>query len=89
MGGFRSDGKLLEKLQEAAQLLHEGGHDSLSDDVEEAIERLRPVYGAPVQQSEVDRLRDGLQLIATDEHRLMNITARNTAQAILDGKPIR
>lgn len=38
--------------------------------------------------AEIKRLRDGLALIATDEHRLMNITARQTAQSILDGKPI-
>jgi hypothetical protein len=37
--------------------------------------------------AECRRLREGLQLIATDEHRLMNVTARNIAQSILDGKP--
>jgi hypothetical protein len=37
--------------------------------------------------AECQRMREGLQLIATDEHRLMNITARQTAQSILNGKP--
>jgi hypothetical protein len=37
--------------------------------------------------SECQRLRDGLALIATDEHRLMNVTARQTAASILAGKP--
>jgi len=37
--------------------------------------------------AECQRLREGLQLIAKDEHRLMNVTARNIAQSILDGKP--
>lgn len=37
--------------------------------------------------AECQRMREGLQLIATDEHRLMNITARQTAASILAGKP--
>jgi hypothetical protein len=37
---------------------------------------------------QIERLRAGLQLIATDEHRLMGITARQTAESILNGKPI-
>jgi hypothetical protein len=37
---------------------------------------------------EIERLRAGLQLIAADEHRLMNVTARQTAESILAGKPI-
>jgi hypothetical protein len=41
-----------------------------------------------VLAAEVRRLRDGLQLIATDKHRLMNVTARQTAELILGGKPI-
>jgi hypothetical protein len=44
MGGFRSDGKLLESLQRAVEVLFEMGQDELSDDVEEAIARLRPIY---------------------------------------------
>jgi hypothetical protein len=44
MGGFRNDGKLLESLQRAVEKLFECGFDTLSDDVEEAIERLRPIY---------------------------------------------
>ncbi len=43
MGGFRTDGKLLEKLQEAVEILYASGYDSLSDDVEEAIARLSMV----------------------------------------------
>ncbi len=35
-----------------------------------------------------ERLRGGLQLIATDTHRLMNEVARQTAASILGGKPI-
>lgn len=42
----------------------------------------------PAPCSECERLRAGLSLIATDEHRLMNITARMTAESILSGKPI-
>ena len=38
--------------------------------------------------AEVRRLRAGLALIATDKHRLMNVTARHTAASILEGKPI-
>lgn len=37
--------------------------------------------------AECQRMREGLQLIATDKHRLMNITARQTAASILAGKP--
>lgn len=45
MGGFRSDGKLLESLERAVEVLSEMGEDTLSDDVEEAIERLKyPEY---------------------------------------------
>jgi len=36
----------------------------------------------------IERLRAGLTLIATDEHRLMNTTARQSAASILSGKPI-
>lgn len=45
-------------------------------------------YRLPGEKDEVQRLREGLALIASDEHRLMNVTARQTAQSILDGKPI-
>jgi hypothetical protein len=40
MGGFRSDGRLLERLQEVVEFLYAYREDSLSDDVEEAIARL-------------------------------------------------
>lgn len=40
MGGFRTDGKLLERLKEAVEVLYANGHEGLSDDVEEAIARL-------------------------------------------------
>jgi hypothetical protein len=36
---------------------------------------------------EIERLRAGLQLMAMDEHRLMNVAARQTAESILAGKP--
>lgn len=50
-------------------------------------------YKSPVPDlleaaNEIERLRAGLQLIATDEHRLMNVTARLIAESILSGKPI-
>lgn len=41
MGGYRNDGKLLERLQVAVELLWEAGWDGYSDDMEEAIARLR------------------------------------------------
>lgn len=41
MGGFRSDGNLIERLEEAEQLLWREGHDSYSDDVAEAVARLK------------------------------------------------
>lgn len=43
MGGFRTDGKLLDSLQKAVDVLWEMGYDELSNDVEEAIARLIPV----------------------------------------------
>jgi predicted RNA-binding Zn-ribbon protein involved in translation (DUF1610 family) len=54
-------------------------------------DHLCPKCGAYVMcdnDAEIERLRAGLQLIATDEHRLMGITARQTAESILNGKPI-
>jgi len=48
----------------------------------------KPHEPLPAPCSECERLRAGLSLIATDEHRLMNITARMTAESILSGKPI-
>lgn len=41
-----------------------------------------------VLRQEIVRLREGLQLMVVDEHRLMNTTARRTADSILSGKPI-
>lgn len=38
------------------------------------------------RSEEIERLRAGLQLIADDEHKLMSITARQTAASILQGK---
>lgn len=52
MGGFRADGKLLESLQEAVEVLYRGGHDTLSDDVEEAIERLMAIYPKTARRPE-------------------------------------
>lgn len=52
MGGFRTDGKLLESLQEAVEVLYREGHDTLSDDVEEAIERLSAIYPEPAHSPE-------------------------------------
>lgn len=40
MGGWRGDGKLLESLQQAVEVLYEQGYEELSNDVEEAISRL-------------------------------------------------
>ena len=41
MGGYRTDKPLLDRLQEIVERLHRDGHDSMSDDVEEAMSVIR------------------------------------------------
>lgn len=48
MGGYRKDGRLLERLREISQEMFDQGRDDYSDDLDEAIERLKPIY-APCQ----------------------------------------
>ena len=50
---FRNDGKLLENLTEAAEVLWQFGCDGLSKDVEEAIARLK-LCGYPQAWREKD-----------------------------------
>lgn len=44
MGGFRTDGKLIENLRKVEELLYEQGDHELSADVDEAIARLKAAY---------------------------------------------
>jgi hypothetical protein len=66
-------------------LRDEAGPWVSSFDAQIEIERLEALLNQ--SRAECARLRDGLRVIATDEHRLMSITARQTAESILDGKP--
>jgi hypothetical protein len=76
--GLTDDQKnpLLERLERVHKLMHAGKAYGIE----------QTIWCDTVR--EIHRLRDGLRLIATDEHRLMNETARQTAASILNGKPI-
>lgn len=77
-----------ERLLYVAARCATGQIEEIADDVDQFMEWVRPqITHYAEQRDEIERLRKGLQLIATDEWRLMNITARQTAASILAGKP--
>lgn len=89
---------LVVRLREIAE--HNAAFRQDATEAADEIERLTEVIdgqgdliarGAVAYEkvaNEINRLTAGLQLIAYDEHRLMNVIARQTAASILSGKRI-
>lgn len=82
----RDDAKADYARWHTAYMDYRYGSVGLPEGAETTIDRLTAELTA--MREEVERLTAGLQLMATDEHRLMNECARQTAASILGGKNV-